>query len=93
MTVQTKSAARRFLAKVEDYQRTFKGPHGERVLLDLIATHFIMHPLPKDPNERDRAEGERNVVLRILSKLKVDPSKVQKLIQEADSYVSDQSAL
>jgi hypothetical protein len=91
MSEQRKSAARRFLAKIEDYQRTFKGPHGERVLLDMIAAHFIMQPLPVNPNERDRAEGERNVVLRILSKLKVDPAKVQKLIQEADTYVSDQS--
>lgn len=81
------------IARAQDYQRLFSSDFGKRVLYDMMSVHYVMKPLPTDPNERDRAEGERNVLLRIFSILKVDSAKVQKLIQEADDYVAKESSI
>jgi hypothetical protein len=84
--------AKVFVAKITDYQTVFQTEHGQRVLWDLISAHHVMGPtMPKngDVNAMLIREGERNVVLRIFSLLKMDAAKVQKLIRESDNYVQN----
>lgn len=76
------------MAKVQDYQHVFGTQQGKRVLYDMFNNHFMIGPLPKETNDLLRAEGERNVVLRILAKLKVSTEKVHKLIEESDKHAA-----
>lgn len=80
--VQTK-IAHRAIQKNQDYVSTFRTPHGSRVLHDLISNHHVLGPVfSTDPLEMARKEGERNVVLRILTELNVDQTRLQNLIRE-----------
>lgn len=47
------------------YKRLFATEDGKLVLNDLMYAHFIQGPLPLD--NLQYAEGQRNVVLRILA--------------------------
>ena len=81
----TKKVAQRSIAKVHAYRKTFSGPDGQRVLLDLMAAHGMLHstfPSDGDVNKMLIKEGERNVVLRILALLKEDPKKLEERIAE-----------
>jgi hypothetical protein len=74
------------LDKVASYQATFNSPDGKKVLYDLIKNHNILNStFSKDPNEMILKEGERNVVLRIMSILKIDPAK---LLEEIEKSIS-----
>lgn len=76
-------------AKPKDYKKTFGTESGKRVLYDLIDSHFVMRPtfVPNDPYATARNEGERNVVLRIITMLNTDPEKIKQLIEESNNYV------
>lgn len=47
------------------YTRLFSTDDGVTVLKDLMKAHYVQESLPR--NEQDFAEGQRNVVLRILA--------------------------
>lgn len=47
------------------YKRLFSTDDGVTVLKDLMKAHYVQESLPR--NEQDFAEGQRNVVLRILA--------------------------
>ncbi len=86
----TDKKSRNQAALFADYQRAFKDGPGRKVLLDLMNTHHVMGPLfDKDPLEMAFSEGERNVVLRILSYLKVDTQKMFADIEEAEKQNED----
>lgn len=79
-----KSKGMKALAKVSDYQTVFGNPQGQKVLHDLMSIHGILNStFDKDPYEMARKEGERNVVLRILSVLNVDIIAMHRKIKEA----------
>jgi Mn-dependent DtxR family transcriptional regulator len=76
------------------YQRCFNTEDGKEVLKDLLRTHWMMTSTYNNKANRDEMlvrEGERNVVLRILSHVTQDPERVLKQIKEmdrgADEYV------
>lgn len=80
-------AAKKFVAKVSDYQTVFTSEQGQRVLWDMFSNHHMMSStFNKDPMTMAMHEGERNVILRILSLTKMDAAKVQKLIRESDKH-------
>lgn len=82
-----KKAAQRSVSKVKLYQSVFSGPEGRKVLLDLMSTHGMMNStFSGDVNAMLIKEGERNVVLRILTMLKQDINQLQERI---NSYVSE----
>lgn len=65
------------------YQRVFGNPDGQEVLKDLIGTHSLLSSTYKDNvNEMLLKEGERNVVLRILSILKTNPAQFLERLKE-----------
>lgn len=80
-----KRAIARFRARVIDYKKAFNSEAGRRVLYDMMIKYHVINPLPKG-QDRDQAEGARNVVLEILTILKVDPEQMTKLIREADAH-------
>lgn len=61
-----------------DYRKVFGSPEGQRVLFDLMKAHHMLSPVfRKDKDEALFHDGERNVVLRIMTKLKMDPAKLK----------------
>ncbi len=63
------------------YQNIFKSPQGENVLKDLMSTHGILSNIYSgDVNQMLIREGERNVILRILSILKIDINSIYERI-------------
>jgi len=81
--------ARRQVLVVDSYQKVFRGPDGERVLYDLMSKHWILSSTKvqdTDPYELAFREGERNVVLRIMSLLKVNPEQLR---ERVDAYVKE----
>lgn len=81
---ENKKRGERVLARVKDYQNVFNSASGKRVLNDMMDVHHVLHS-SFDPNSATQMafrEGERNVVLRILTLLKVKPDELRKKIEE-----------
>ncbi len=77
------SQATRQIAKISDYKLVFNSPHGQRVLMDMMKNHrMLSSSFDSDPLKMALYEGERNVVLRILSMLKIDIQELHKRIEE-----------
>lgn len=72
----------------QDYQETFSGKAGQRVLGDLMISYSILSPvyMKGNTNETMFAEGGRNVVLYILEQMKepLDPKRLLAKIQQAE---------
>lgn len=69
--------------RVRTYKAIFETEDGKRVLYDLMKQHHVLGALPaKDAHEIFRAEGERNVVLRIMSILNIDPMLFEQKIKQ-----------
>lgn len=80
------------LDQVAAYQALFSSEDGKKVLYDLIKTHHIISPtFSKNELEFALKEGERNVVLRILQIIKVNPQKlledINKGIEQDNLYI------
>lgn len=71
---------------VADYQHVFiKTEQGRRVLKDLMLAHSFVRPtFSENAMEMARNEGERNVVLRILSLLNIDAQELFRVLDEMD---------
>ena len=87
MNEEQKVMGQKALAKIMDYKSAFGSKPGERVLLDMMRAHFLLSTsyVKDDPYESARREGERNVVIRILEKLKTDEKRFEKLLEEANN--------
>lgn len=83
-----KEKKEKFLVKQQDYKRTFSSEHGKRVLYDLMNDHYAIRSTYErgDALELAYREGQRQVVLRILTILKFEPEKIKQTIVEADDY-------
>jgi hypothetical protein len=81
--MKTKTAENKYVSRVKDYKQTFSTSAGKRVLYDLMKTHNILSSHFDHSNELKTVfgEGERNVVLRILSILKTNPEKLMAHIE------------
>jgi len=81
--------ARKGLAKVTDYQTVFNNPVGKNVLMDLMSTHSMMSSTYRGDSVKDMLikEGERNVVLRILTILKANTKQLLERIEEHEKDV------
>lgn len=68
--------------KVIDYKRWFAHPCGKEVLCDLINKFHVLNPTTgKDSREDAIQEGERRVVLYIMSKVNMDMKAFDKLLK------------
>jgi len=77
---------KRYLAKLEDYKVAFGGTQGQKVLWDMMKAHsFVTSTMNENtPHVMAFREGERNVVLRILTILKQSPEKVMDRIKQGE---------
>lgn len=73
--------------QVRDYQQVFGSDAGKRVLFDMMKAGHMLHStfVPEDPHSTALREGERNMVLRVLAILNVDPAKLEELIKQGES--------
>jgi hypothetical protein len=75
----SKSIHEKQKARLKDYKACFQNPSGERVLHDL-SRNFGMFSTTFTPNEPHTSafrEGQRSVVVQILSVLKTDQKKIE----------------
>lgn len=74
---------------IRAYKNVFNNPDGKLVLADMMKAHGMMSSsYKKDVNEAIFKEGERNVVLRLMSILKIDENKLKERIE---AYVREQN--
>lgn len=65
------------------YKSVFGSDLGQQVLADMCESAFVLHGTFSDnPYEMAHKEGQREVVLRILTTLELEPSRVRELIQK-----------
>lgn len=69
--------AERRRAKIKGYQDLFNTPLGSKVLGDMMNAHGFKSPHPADPIQMAMKEGERLVVLRILTFLQINPTELR----------------
>ena len=63
--------------RLMDYRATFASPEGKRVLLDLIARHYLLGSTFDDnPAIMAHAEGQREVVLQIMRYTQMTPQDI-----------------
>lgn len=78
---------KRQVKKITIYHDVFlHNASGKKVLEDLMKVHFAMNTsfVPNDPMQTAFNEGQRNVLLRILTNINIDPMDYIKLIEEAN---------
>jgi len=81
MRVKKEPKATAYAELMSAYQNIFRSPQGEIVLKDLMSTHGILTNTYKgNVNDMLVKEGERNVVLRLLSILKIDINAIYERI-------------
>jgi len=80
-----KKTAYRQVDRVIDYKEVFGSSAGKSVLYDMMrAGNVLQSSFDKNPQEMAFNEGQRNMVLRILTILKTDPLELRKFIQERE---------
>ena len=81
-----KKIEKKYIGIVKAYRNVFMSPEGEKVLQDLMKVHHVKSS-SFDPNPQVAAfkEGERNVILRILTRMNLDISEIQKRLEERDA--------
>ncbi len=76
---------------IRAYQDVFTTVKGKRILQDLMKNHFMLDSTfdPDSPNVTSFREGERNVVIRILSMLNINPNllltEIKNISEESNS--------
>jgi hypothetical protein len=87
----SKRHSRKPVDRAVSYQATFNSLEGQKVLLDMMKEHHMLSSsFCKDPYDSAFKEGERAVVLRILSILKVNvddlAKKIEASLKHEESY-------
>lgn len=81
-------------AKITDtilaYKDTFNSEQGKKVLYDLMKVCHLLQPsyVGGTPEETAFREGERSVVLRILTQLETDAEKLIEFIKQSKAQES-----
>lgn len=76
-------------SNIVQYQKVFGSVEGKSVLSDLMLNnHVLLGTFDKDPMVMAFREGQRSVIMDILSKLNIDPIKFAKMYEESqgDSF-------
>lgn len=90
MAKKVSELAKQSSQRVQAYHKCFSGPDGALVLNDLMRVHSVLNStFTGNVNETLLKEGERNVVLRILTILKTNPNKFLERIEKDEDSVVD----
>ena len=82
-----KEHGKREIALVQAYRETFTGNSGQTVLHDLMANCSMLMPTYANGDDTKQVmyrEGQRSVVLRILTLMETDQVKLKKLIEDSN---------
>lgn len=85
-------AGKRSKKKMLDYKAVFASDEGRAVLYDMMNAHHFLKPAltsKNDPIEAAFNEGQRNVILRILTYVNMDVEQIDTLIKEGERNVKD----
>lgn len=76
---------------ITDYKTVFGTDQGRRVLYDMMKTHHIVSPshVKGNTDETSYNEGQRMVVLRILTLLKYNIDKFDQAIKQGEQENDD----
>lgn len=75
---------------VSSYKHVFKGNEGTTVLHDMMANHFMLKPtFDTDPLKMAHNEGQRAVILRILTYMKVNPEQLKERIEAYEESLDE----
>lgn len=83
----TKRVAEKTLKRAETYKRAFSTPDGKAVLLDLMKEHYMMSSVyqgREDAHGIAFRDGQRNVVLRILTTMELDVGEIYLLLKQGE---------
>lgn len=69
------------------YRQTFSTKFGEKVLADLQKRYNLRSSFHDNPTRLAFNEGERNVVLMIMSLLSIDENQIQERVQNVSKPV------
>lgn len=69
-----------------DYKHVFGSEVGERVLRDMMRNHFMTRPshVRSDPYETSYNEGQRAVMLRLMTYMNYDIKKFDELVKQGE---------
>ncbi len=70
--------------KIIEYKKFFSSEEGKSILFDLMNRYYVLNPLPTDGRTEfqvARAEGQRTVVIDILTRCNVDMAQFDKLLK------------
>lgn len=69
--------------RIINFKRFFGEDHGRAVMLDIMNKFHILTPLPKtaEPMELARAEGQREVVLYLLSRANMSVERLDEILK------------
>lgn len=82
MAKRTLTHAEKSLSTFKAYSQLFDSPLGKQVLQDLFKNHAMLHStFNGDIHQMLLKEGERNVILRILTILKMDVAQLEERIR------------
>jgi hypothetical protein len=86
MAAEKKSFAYKQRQLMIDYQNTFNSETGKRVLYDLMRVHHVvsLSHVKNNPDMTTFHEGERNVVLRIMSNLNFKIADLDEAIKQGE---------
>jgi hypothetical protein len=82
---------KKVVEQVASYQQTFSSEPGKKVLLDLMDVHHMSRPtfVGGGSDLTSYREGERSVVLRILSILGTTPEKLDSLLKQKENVYGE----
>jgi hypothetical protein len=72
---------------ISQYKRLFSTSDGKAVLHDLMLGHHYLNSstfVPGDPYQSAKNEGSREVVIKIIAILKMDPEKLNEFVTEQE---------
>lgn len=78
--------AKRYIAKVSDYNKTFTSPTGKLVMDDMFKAHGMLNStFNANSLESAYQEGQRSVILRILKITGTKPAKLKQMITRMEN--------
>lgn len=87
VTEATKRMAKKVSVRVENYRQVFSSKAGKAVLLDLMQEHYMLKPTYQGTEDAIGIafrDGQRNVILRILTTMNFDASELYVLLRQGE---------
>ena len=81
---KNKADEKRHLELLIAYRTTFGTPNGKEVLNDLIKSYMLRSSMSTDAQQTAFREGERNVILKILTMLNINEDEIRERVNNVN---------